>query len=130
MHQQNVSSQKKKIIFLEDEEVLGRIYTEHLKAAGFEVKWLKTTKETEEMAKKIKADLVLLDQGIRGENKSGLDIICSLKAALPEAKIVMLSNFSHFQLEEEALKAGAIGYLVKINTPPNALVKYVNKLFS
>ena len=120
----------KKIILLEDEEILGKIYKKNLEAANYEVEWLKTTKKTEKAAKHFKADLVLLDQGIRGEDKSGLDIIPTLKKLLPEAKIIMISNFSNFQMENEALKAGSNGYLVKINTPPNVLVKYIDKLFS
>ena len=118
----------KKIILLEDEEVLGKIYKKNMERAGYEVRWLKSTKETIAAAKKFKANLILLDHGIRGEDKSGLEIIADLKEAIPDAKIVMLSNYSHFQLEEEALEAGAIGYLVKINTPPSALVDYVDKL--
>jgi len=129
MSPQNITAKQKKILLLEDEETLGRIYTKHLEMAGFKVKWLKTTVETIETAKEFKADIILLDHSISGEEKTGLDIISDLKAILPDAKIFMLSNYSQFQMEKEVLKAGGTGYLVKIDIPPSLLADYVRKLF-
>jgi len=115
---------------MEDETVLGEIYKKALEEAGFEVKWEKTTKETEETAKEFKPEVILLDHGIRGEDRSGLDILPGLKKILPDTDIIMLSNYAQEQLEKATIKAGAVGYLIKIDTPPAALVKYVNKLLS
>lgn len=120
----------KKILFLEDEEVLGRLYTKHLKGAGFAVDWIKSTLGIENKAKQSQADLIILDHSISGENRSGISLIPILKQLLPKAQIVMLSNFSSFQLSDEAFKAGAADYIVKLNMPPAALAAHIKGLFS
>jgi len=122
-------STPKKIILLEDEEALGRIYKKKLEAASYEVHWLRTPDETGKLAKRIKADVVLLDHGIKGNKITGIDILPTIRETLPKAKIIVLSNFSKHQLEAAALDAGADAYFVKINMTPVALVAYVKKLF-
>jgi DNA-binding response OmpR family regulator len=124
------TNKKHKILLMEDEAVLGEIYKKALEEAGFEVEWRKTTKETEETAKTFKPEVILLDHGIRGEDRSGLDILPGLKKILPDSDIIMLSNYAQEQLEKATLKAGAIGYLIKLDTPPAMLVEYINKLLS
>jgi DNA-binding response OmpR family regulator len=119
----------KKILILEDEEALGRIYQKKLQEAGYEVNWKQSVEEAEQVAHNFAADLVLVDHGIRGKEKSGLDFLPDLKNLLPHTKVVMLSNYNQPELERAALNAGASAYLVKINTPPKVLVNYVNGLF-
>lgn len=119
-----------KILILEDEEVLGRIYKKYLVAAGNEVQWVATVKEAEDLIPSFQPDLVLVDHGIKGEDKSGLELIQFVKANYPTIKLVMLSNYSHSQLKEEVLAAGADEFLIKLNTPPKVLVTRVQQLFS
>ena len=119
----------KKVLILEDEEVLGKVYKKKLEAAGFEVAWMKSVEETEEYVKNHQADVVLLDHGIQGHEKAGVDLIPYLKDMMPDAKIIMLSNYSHSDLQQRALKEGAHAYLIKINTDPQALVVFIQQLF-
>lgn len=119
----------KKILILEDEDVLGRIYKKKLEAAGFEVYWAKTVEETEDTVQRFPADVLLLDHGIRGHEKAGVELISLLREILPQSKIIMLSNYSEIQLQERAKKEGADAYFVKINTPPPVLIKYIEGLF-
>lgn len=63
------------------------------------------------LAEKLKPDVVLLD--LRMPNMSGVEVIVALRAAFPERKILVLTNY---QLDEDvfnALEAGALGYLLK-----------------
>ena len=124
------NNKKQKILLMEDEAVLGEIYKKALEEAGFEVEWYKTTEETEEAAKRFMPNVILLDHGIRGEDRSGLDILPGIKKILPKSNVVMLSNYSEKQLEKATKKAGAVGYLIKLDTPPAVLVQYVKKLLS
>jgi len=119
----------KKILILEDEDVLGKVYKKKLKAAGFDVQWVKTVEETEQLVRHFPADILLLDHGIRGHEKAGVDLIPMLRKVLPDSKILMLSNYSDFQLQSAAVNEGADAYLVKINTPPKVLVQYIEGLF-
>jgi two-component system, response regulator RegA len=116
------------ILLLEDEEILGRIYSRALQEAGFTVTWRKTVSSLRQSLDKTQADAILLDLGIRGEGHSGLSLIPILKKKFPDAKIAMLSNYSPFQFGEKALKAGANAYWVKLNTPPSDLVVRLQKL--
>lgn len=119
----------RKITILEDEEVLGKVYTKKLSTAGYEVKWLTTVEETEASFAVFAPDVVLLDHGIRYHEKAGVDLIPIVRERFPEAKIIMLSNYSHGELQQKALSAGANLYLIKINTTPSQLIQQIEKLF-
>lgn len=118
----------KKILFLEDEEVLGRIYRKRLERAGYEVRWTKSVKETEEALEDFAPDAVILDHGIHDEERGGVELLPTLKKMAPHSRLIMLSNYSLYDLQEEALKMGADDYLVKINTPPEVLIAFLNRL--
>jgi YesN/AraC family two-component response regulator len=62
------------------------------------------------------------------EGKSGIDIIPSLRKKLPQAKIILLSNFSKFVFDKKAREAGADDFLIKIDTPPDTLIKYLQQI--
>ena len=120
----------KKILLLEDEEALGKIYKKRLEMSGYETIWTKTAEETEEVAKNFAADIVLIDHAIKGREKSGLDIAPKLRQILPKSKLIVLSNYDQFQLEDEAKNVKIDKYLLKIETPPSVLIKYLATLFS
>ncbi len=64
-------------------------------------------------------DLVLLDLSMPG--RSGLDVLPELRAASPEATIVVLSSLSRRRLLDEVVRRGAIGFVEK-STAPSRLV--------
>jgi DNA-binding response OmpR family regulator len=116
---------KGKILLVEDDLFLRDIYYEILQKEGFTVLMaddgitgLKLGKEN------VDAKLMLLD--IMLPNMHGIDILKQLKsdptsAVLP---IVMLTNLTEEHVIQEALNAGAAGYLVKVKyTPPQVVDK-------
>ena len=118
----------KKVLLLEDEEVLGSLYEKHLKNAKNEVIWVKSLSDLRGAIKQFKPDVAFLDQGIAGDDESGMDLIPEIKKVSPKAKVIMLTNYSSFSLADKAKQQGAHEYLLKIDTPPAALVKYVENL--
>lgn len=62
-------------------------------------------------ARRLGADVILLDIDLPGAN--GLDLVRPLMAAVPSAKVLMLSGLAHRRFVEQALDLGAAGYLVK-----------------
>jgi DNA-binding NarL/FixJ family response regulator len=56
-------------------------------------------------------DLVILDLRLRGGD--GLELIKTLKSQHPKLKILILSQYEAPMYAERALRAGAMGYLVK-----------------
>ncbi|MBI5422004.1 response regulator [Candidatus Peregrinibacteria bacterium] len=116
------------LLLLEDEEVLGRVYSRSLREAGFTVTWLKTIKDVQQFMEESSADGIILDQGIKEEERSGMSLIPVLKKKFPKAKIAMLSNYSAFDIGDQAMKAGADAYWVKLNTTPSSLVRNLQEL--
>ena len=60
---------------------------------------------------RLKPDLMLLD--LRLGNGDGIECIKSLKAQVPTLRILILSQFDETLYAERALRAGALGYIMK-----------------
>lgn len=65
-----------------------------------------------------KPDLVLLDVSLRGRNDLlGIDATKQIHAKHPSTKILVLSMHDEFLYAERALQAGAMGYIMKEESP-------------
>ena len=67
-------------------------------------------------------DLIVLDLSMPG--RSGLEVLPELDELLPDAAIVVLSNFPRHRMEDAALQRGAVGYVEK-RIPPDRLVSEI-----
>ena len=70
-----------------------------------------TGQETFHKVQKKEYELVILD--IKMPGRSGLDVLGDIKAICPKTKVLMLSMFPEKEYAMQALRGGAIGYLVK-----------------
>lgn len=70
-----------------------------------------TVAEAQVAAAQLKPDLVILDLRLKGGD--GLDLIKSLKAEFPSLRMIVLSQYEAPLYVERALRAGALGYVVK-----------------
>lgn len=70
-------------------------------------------------------DVVLMDVELPGPN--GIDATRSLRATLPDLRVVMLTAFADAELLFDAVQAGAVGYLLK-HTPPPELVATLRRV--
>lgn len=64
-----------------------------------------------QVVKKCKPDLVLMD--INMPELNGLDAVALLVKDNPEVKVVILSMYANEEYVKQALRAGAVGYLLK-----------------
>jgi NarL family two-component system response regulator LiaR len=64
-----------------------------------------------EMARKTRPDVILLDMVM--PRQDGLMTIPKLRLAAPEARILVLSSFAESDRVYQAIKAGALGYMLK-----------------
>jgi NarL family two-component system response regulator LiaR len=64
-----------------------------------------------EVARKTKPEVILLDMFM--PRQDGLMTIPKLKLAVPESKILVLSSFAESDKVFQAIKAGALGYMLK-----------------
>jgi DNA-binding NarL/FixJ family response regulator len=70
-----------------------------------------TVGETMAAVSSKRPDLVILDLRLKGGD--GLELIKSLKSQFPELRILILSQYEAPLYAERALRAGALGYVVK-----------------
>lgn len=104
---------KKKILLVEDDEVLASVYRARLEMEGFEVEEVHDGEKALSVAINFRPDLILLDVMIPKIN--GFDVLDILKNT-PETmnmRIIMLTALSQEADRDRAEKLGVDDYLVK-----------------
>src|SRR5579871_4389919 len=70
-------------------------------------------------------DVVLMD--VQMPRKNGVQATAAITTAYPDARIIILTTFDYEEYVFEAIKAGAMGYLLK-DVPANELVSTIRKV--
>ncbi len=109
------SNDPKRILLIDDQEVVRIGLKKMLSDAFSGVVCGETgdTKEALQLAKENQWDLVILELSI--DRKSGLDLLKQIKSALAKVPILVVTRYSEQQWAVRAIKAGAAGYVTKIN---------------
>lgn len=82
--------------------------------------------EAVQLARSLKPDVLLLDLLMPG--KDGLAAIKEIKQHDPEARILVLTSFAEDEKVFPAIKAGALGYLLK-DTSPHSLLQAIRDVY-
>lgn len=122
---------KKKILLIEDEQMLIEMYRGALEMSGFEVEALRTGYESFEKLKKIregkekKPDLILLDLLLPDLN--GIQILQEIRfhEETKDIPVFILTNYTALELKEMGFELGAEKYLLKTDYTPSQLVKLI-----
>lgn len=104
---------KRRILLVEDDQVLANVYKTRLELEGFRVAEVFNGEDALSAALKFKPDLILLDAMM--PKISGFDVLDILKNT-PETiniRVIMLTALSQQEDRERAEKLGADEYLVK-----------------
>jgi len=116
-----------KILIVDDAAFLRMVIKEHLKKVEY-TDFIEATDGEEAVAQYIKhsPDLVMMD--ITMPNKDGLSALKEIMALDPSAKVIMCSAMGQETYVTDAIKAGAVDFLVKpfkqerlVNTVQNIL---------
>ena len=75
--------------------------------------------EAVELTATLRPDVILMDMAM--PRKTGLEAICDIKRADPQARILVLTSFAEDDQVFPAIKAGATGYLLKDAAPRELL---------
>lgn len=122
-----MTSHPKKILLIEDDLDLQRLYLEILTDEGFVVD---TAEDGEAGLLKMKQGqyaLVMLD--IMMPKKDGLEILKEVKAATPKynTPVIFITNMGYDSSVQKGLGLGAVAYLTKADYTPDQIVAEVRK---
>ena len=123
-------SQKFKVLMIEDDPVLQRMYIGKLTESGYEVDLAIDGSEGMYKALNTNPDLVLLDLML--PKVSGLQILAEIrkKPKTQKTPVIIMSNLGQAEDATKALQLGADDYIVKLNNPPSTVIKKIQALLS
>ncbi|MGC9522730.1 MAG: response regulator [Anaerolineae bacterium] len=78
-------------------------------------------------ARELEPDVILMDLVM--PRLDGIEAITEIKATQPEARILVLTSFADDEKVFPAIKAGALGYLLK-DTSPRALLRAIRDVYA
>lgn len=116
-----------KILIIEDDPSITKVIATRLKRENYELLVAVDGEEGQRRAKSEKPDLVLLDLML--PKVDGFEVLRELKAA-PETKdapVIVLSNLGQSKDIEEAMRLGAVDYLIKTDFSINQIVDKVKE---
>lgn len=119
-----------KILLVEDDEMIVRLYRKTLELADFEVETADNGLSALEQLPLVKPDIILLD--IMMPTMNGVQFLERINAGTGEGKIpvIVLTNVSDPDTTFSAVNAGASLVLVKSETEPDDVVATVNKVLA
>ncbi len=119
----------KRLLVIEDDRVIGRVYTCRFELEGFVVRLVEDGVAGMSVIPEFKPDAILLDMML--PKVSGFEILRRLRAdpATRELPVVVFSNAYLSGIEKDAMELGATLCLHKGSTSPKQIVEVLNKVF-
>jgi two-component system, OmpR family, phosphate regulon response regulator PhoB len=117
----------KKILLVEDDLDLQKMYLEKLKMNNYEVVIASNSSTALQFALDEKPNLIILDIMIPGK-MNGMDVLSALKKNKNTSNIAVLVLTNLDGEKKEAMALGASDYLVKAETSLNLLLEKVKNL--
>ncbi len=118
----------KRLLIVEDEEILARILKDRFEDAGWRVTSARDGEVAIEMIKTNKFDLVLLDLIL--PRKDGFEILHEVRTddSFKKLPIIIVSNLGGDEDIKKALELGATDYFVKTEHSISEIIEKLNKL--
>ena len=116
-----------RVLFVEDEVVMRVVFRDLIdwESSGFRLIGMASSgEEALSVLARNQADIVITDLVMSGMD--GLELIKRLKANGFPGAILVLSNYSDFNLVREALTCGALDYMLKLDINGTELLKQLN----
>ncbi len=105
----------KKILVVDDEAIVRESIRDWLEDAGYQVETAESGEEAVEMIKKQDFGVMVLDLRLPG--KTGIGILKEIKLLKPQIKSIIITAYPTVVTAVEAMKLGAIDYLIKPVAP-------------
>ncbi|MGH7238376.1 MAG: response regulator [Candidatus Saccharimonadales bacterium] len=124
----NNPTAKGKILYLEDEQFIARMYGRALEQAGYQVTLEPDGRQGLALAQTNQFDIILLDLMLPG--LEGRDILKILrdKTQTPQlrARIIILTNLEPDRNFRAELESQVEGYLIKADVTPGDVIKFLD----
>jgi len=105
----------KPILVVDDEPIVRESIRDWLKDAGYQVATAESGEEALEMIDKQEFSVMILD--IRLPGKTGINVLNEVKSLNPHIKSIVITAYPSVELAVEAMKLGAVDYLIKPVAP-------------
>jgi DNA-binding NtrC family response regulator len=114
-----------KVLFIEDDPDQLFLYQKGFELEKIEMIGAQNGKEAEEMIKKKKPDVILVDILLKSEN--GLDLMEDFqkRGVLGDIPVIIFTNYEKKEFQARAVKLGAIDYFLKSQHIPEDIAKRV-----
>lgn len=106
---------EKPILIVDDEPIVREAIRDWLKDAGYQVAMAGSGEEALEMIGKQDFSVMILD--IRLPGITGINVLKEMKVLKPQIKSIVITAYPTVELTDEAMKLGAIDYLIKPIAP-------------
>lgn len=120
-----------KVLLVDDERLLRLTLKNILDWNALQCEVIAAAKDGSEalaVVEKARPDLIITD--LRMPKMDGIEMIRRVKEVSPAAQIIVLSNYSEFELVRDAMKAGAFDYLLKVTLEKEELERVVRQALS
>lgn len=119
---------QKKILIVEDEQLIRELYARQLSRANFFVKTVEAAEEGLQALGSESFDLMLLDIMLPGMN--GLQMYRQFKTENPgfNMPVILLTNLGQESVIKEGFELGASAYLIKSSYTPDQVVQEVKNV--
>ncbi|MCS7092352.1 MAG: response regulator [Patescibacteria group bacterium] len=126
----NQNSKKLKILIVEDDPVLQKMYTEKFSFEGFDVLNARDGVEALETAVENDLDIILLD--IMLPRMSGTDFLERYRQSAKgkNTPVLVLTNLAEDEEKQKLLSLGAKDYLIKAMQTPESVVSRIKSILN
>lgn len=117
-----------KILLIDDDRIIGSVYSRKLSSAGFEVRVELDGAGAQRAFEEFEADLYIIDIGL--PDVHGLEILKAIRDVPEYAKVpvIIFSNSLMFEDIEKAMELGATEIIDKSSCPPALMLEKVSRL--
>ncbi len=113
------------LLLIEDKESFGKMLTENLANAGFDLKWVKKGQDGLNLIQRERFAVALVD--LKLPDLDGISILREIKKIDPDTSVVIMTAFGTVETAVEAMKVGAYDFLTKPFEPEH-LVLIIRRL--
>ncbi len=124
----NMKLDGKKILIIEDENLMSQALSSKFKDAGFDVKSAQNGENGLALLEKENFDIILLDLVM--PKLDGFKVLEMLKEKCIDTPVVVVTNLSQPEDEKRTRELGVVEFIVKSNTPISEIVERVSNMLN